>query len=209
MNKKAITLLEVILVLILLSAAAAYMIKQFSHTQYLKAVTDTQNQIRTIIRENIISTIGYASGTGKRKDISLRSDINGCLDSDFPANDNGCSPNLDFTCLSSARLKKCMDWSNEVFTIENKSQTNNTTGGGSTTINYSGLIPQENDKLMYSYGSCSLWVRQVPSARRAFDIFVDCSNVDYRDDSPKLLEDSIKFVFQEDYADISVNIKSD
>ncbi len=89
----------------------------------------------------------------------------------------------------------------------NKSITNNT-GGGSTTINYSGLIPEENDKLMYSYGGCSLWVRQVPSARRAFDIFVDCSNVDYRDDSPKLLEDSIKFVFQEDYADISVNIKS-
>lgn len=201
-NKKAFTLIEILLALVLLSMIAAYIFKQIQHTKYLQSVSETQNQIREIIRDGIISPIGYASATGKRN-VPISSDCYGA--STFSSTDNGCSPNPDFTCLNTFRLVQCKEYnyssSNPRFSLVGS---NLAVGSNVTYPKWGRLVPQ-TDELMRNYGTCTFEVRQ-GSTRIEFEIFIDCSTVDFDERAPEFLEDAIKFVFQEDYADISVTI---
>lgn len=201
-NKKAITIFEILLALVLISLIGAYALKQIQHTQYIQAVSETQNQIREIIRDGIISPKGYPSGTGKRN-TPINTD---CYDANtFASTDNGCSPNLDFTCITTFRLAQCKEWDHSTTDPRFTLIGSNPTVGATTTYPKWGRLVPQTDELMRSYGSCTIEVRP-GSSRTSFEIFVDCSSVDFSERSPEFLEEAMKFVFQEDYADISVTI---
>lgn len=101
-NKRAFTLIEVILALIIASMASAYVIKAISQNNFNSAVEETQETIQTIIRDGIANTSnGYASASG-----------------------NNCSSNHDFTNLTTARLYSCVDWTTR-FTLTGNTLTGN------------------------------------------------------------------------------------
>lgn len=86
-NKKAFTLIEVILALIIASLASVYAIQTISKNRFNESLVDFQDTISSIVKDGIASNIGYASGTG-----------------------GNCSANLDFTGLTSQRLVNCLNW---------------------------------------------------------------------------------------------------
>lgn len=196
MNKKAFTLIEIILSLVIISMLAVYVISQLEKSRYNYAVTDTQNTLRELIINGIISAQGYASATGKRTSVANPTDPTEC--SNFHTDDNGCSPNYDFTCLDTNRLVQCKSWDQRFVVTGSVTPVVSPTWGS--------LSPLE-DELMRQYGSCSVEVRVVSTNRNSFDIFVDCSLVDFNARSTEHLEDAVKFVFQENFADISVTIE--
>ena len=95
-NKKyAFTLIEVILALLIASMASMYVINSMSNSKFNSAIKEMQNTIEDIVNKGIISTSGYASGSG-----------------------GFCSSDYDFTTLSTLRLTQCLDWNNTRFDID-------------------------------------------------------------------------------------------
>jgi prepilin-type N-terminal cleavage/methylation domain-containing protein len=86
-RKKAFTLIEVVLALIVAAMASMYVLKSIWQNEYNSDVKEYQTVLKSIVEDGIISNVGYASGA-----------------------DNNCSPNYDFTNLTTQRLKDCLDW---------------------------------------------------------------------------------------------------
>ena len=168
MNKlKSFTMIEVIMALVIASMASMYVIKNKQHANFNEAIINLQDTIQLIVEDGIISDIGYASGTG-----------------------NNCSPNLDFTDLNDVRLLNCLGWYDSTqtdiadrprrFTLADTDSNQNIIGNG----------------LMENYGNCLVNVAVAAGNARQFDIFVDCSNVQFNNKSLAYLEDALRFTFE-------------
>lgn len=91
------------------------------------------------------------------------------------SSDNNCSPNADFTNLTAERLRNCMSWDNR-FDLAGTALTGN--------------------GLMENYGNCTFNTQVVAGQNRQFDVFIDCSNVNFNNKSLSYLEDAIRFLFE-------------
>jgi prepilin-type N-terminal cleavage/methylation domain-containing protein len=166
-NKKGFTLIEVTLGLMIAAAASMYAIKTMQNNRFNSAIVELQRTVKYIIEAGIISSNGYASGSG-----------------------GNCSVDLDFKLLDSDRLLQCVDWKDKRFSLDGD---DNIIGRG----------------LMDNYGACLVDVAVDSTNNRRFDVFVDCSNVNFNNKSVALIEDSIQFIFENDLSSIYVQTFSD
>jgi prepilin-type N-terminal cleavage/methylation domain-containing protein len=183
-NKKAFTMIEVILALVMISLIVTYIIKQVLHTQYLTAVTSYQNELTEIITEGVI---GKLASDGK---VLIKAYANG-------DGDSNCSQNANYDNLTTRRLIDCKNWGTR-FDVT-----------AVTATNTWGILSSTSDELMQHYGGCTVEIKEDTSvsSNDVFEVFVDCSEVDWNERSPILLEDATKFVFEVTLKDILDSIE--
>ena len=191
MNKKAFTLIEVILALLIASFASIYIIKQMGQSSFNKDVRLLQKTIKMIINDGIISKNGYASRLGTQAAAGV----------DDLVSTGSCSPDFDFNSLTTKRLATCMDWVEIAYPSPGVYATSSKRFKLSSTA--SGVL--YGSGLMENYGNCYFETKVVTGNTRQFDVFLDCSDVEYSDRSKEYLEDAIKFVFEKELSNIYID----
>jgi len=131
MTKKAFTLIELLLVLVIISMLSMYAYKQIQYNHFLSSVVKLQKTVKFIINEGIIK--GYANAQG-----------------------GDCSSNYDFKDLTTSRFISCNDF--KQFTLDN-TDINFFTGVG-LMENYGSCRINVNDynstrRSFYIYVDCS------------------------------------------------------
>lgn len=104
-----------------------------------------------------------------------------------------CSSDYDFTSLTTVRLTQCLDWNGTKFDID----TTNTSS------------PLEGLGFMRNYGRCQFYSEVDSTNTRKFNLYIDCSTVQYDDKTLERLEEAIQFVFEQRLSDIHVNTLRD
>ena len=89
-KKKAFTLIEIILALIVASIIASYTIQTIQKNRFFTDIVKMQNKIKYIVNDGIINSLGYPKGTG-----------------------GDCSSDFAFTNLTTKRLAECLFWDSE------------------------------------------------------------------------------------------------
>jgi prepilin-type N-terminal cleavage/methylation domain-containing protein len=177
-NKKAFTMIEIILALVIASMASVYVIQTMMKQDFQEELIKFQDNLQYVIEEGIASPTGYASGAG-----------------------SPCSPTLNYANLSTTNLFNCLrvgnSWSDLVLTSPTAFITNGTTSGFMNT--YGGHDTATGLQNM----GCGIQTIVDPSDNNKFNILVDCSRIapllvsnQDEDDKRRLaqVEDAIEFV---------------
>jgi prepilin-type N-terminal cleavage/methylation domain-containing protein len=178
-NKKAFTLIEIILALIIASIASAYVIKTLLAQDFKEDLVSFQDNLQYIIEEGIASPMGYASSGG-----------------------TPCSNNYNYAALDTENLFNCLQrgesWQDLTYLDDNGiDYITNTTNGF---LNYYG----GNDDGNVSDMGCGIRTAVSGTSDNQFLILVDCSriapkNINDRDekDNRRLayVEEAVEFLF--------------
>lgn len=180
MYKKGFTLIELILVLIAISALSVYAIKSYNQSQLNSSIIELQDTLVEIIDNALLSENGYLRGNVG--EISA---------------DTNCSTFTDegFSNLTTERLFNCMQWNEE---------------GRYSKFNYDVVTDTISGiGLMDKYNGCRIQVKGIENNRDEFDIYISCEDVS-TENSRELhwIEDTTIHTLQRTFAGHTRNINA-
>ena len=165
-NKKAFTLIEIILALVISAFIGVYILNQKSYSNFKDSVEAFGKKLTKIISIGVLdNVVGYANGNGA------------------PCGDN----KNYFDNIKASKVVECVGWDDKYDTIDN---------GGSDNYMY-------GVRLLGAYTNgigCKIYIDTTGTNTTKFNLFVDCSGVDYKNDDRylKYVENRLEYILKLD-----------
>jgi prepilin-type N-terminal cleavage/methylation domain-containing protein len=178
MGRKAFTLVEIIIALVIASVIATYVMQQKNKNAFYDDINDFLNTIEGIINVGITdSVVGYPRGDGDST--------------------NACGDSTDYTSITASRVVNCAGWTSK-FDIEGTNTSFLELNGARNYIEGTNLFAQYTD----DGAGCKIYIDEDGSDKTIFIIYIDCSNVNYgqQDRYKKLVEERIASFIQTKYS---------